>query len=158
MLKGVVCTLTWKHLRVLRFHHFGESMHADCVRCHQDQPLLAGFLSAWSVPPAPEVPPLQPLLELPAPAFFPLHALVPAHPLKASVEPEISPAIHRPARIFFRSLVSIMASCLVEDAFLDFPWGRICKRKIHTVLKQYRLAYFMNSPLLIEMGYQNVRL
>jgi len=86
------------------------------VRTDQPQaPLDFFFFSSLfsSVPPAPFVLPLQPLVELPAPDLSPLQALFPAQLLKVSVDPDIMLAMHRPARIFLRSLASIEASCLV---------------------------------------------
>jgi hypothetical protein len=81
----------------------------NCVQFDQPQPLLAGFSFPLSVPPAPDVPPLQPLLELPAPDFSALQPLV-AHPLNVKTDPDTSPAMHSPARIFFSSFVSMAAS------------------------------------------------
>jgi len=93
-------------------------MHADRVQVNQPQlPLLAGFFFFFfssSVPPAPVVPPLQALLELPALTFSPLPALLPAQPLKTSEDPDIKLAMHRPARTFFKSFMSIVASCLFK--------------------------------------------
>ena len=91
--------------------------HATCVRRNQLQPLLPGaFFVSLSVPPAPETPPLQPLAEPPAPAFSPLQALLPdAQLFRVKVEPVIRPAMQKPARIFFRSATSIVASCDVES-------------------------------------------
>jgi len=95
----------------------GWFKHADRVQADHPQPPLDFFF--WvssvvsSVPPAPLVLPLQPLLELPAPDLFPLHALLPVQPLKVSVDPDIRLAMHRPDSIFFRSLASILSSCLV---------------------------------------------
>ena len=67
------------------------------------------------MPPAPEELPLQPLAEPPAPALSPLQALLPAaQPLRVKVDPAISPAIQKPARIFFRSSTSMIASCEVK--------------------------------------------
>jgi hypothetical protein len=79
---------------------------ADCTQKNQLQPLLAGLFSS-SVPPAPEVLPLQALWELPASGFSPLQALFAAQPLKVREAPDIRPAMHRPASIFFRSFASI---------------------------------------------------
>jgi hypothetical protein len=97
------------------------------VRTDQLQPLPEAFVSfsslLSSVPPAPEVLPLQPLWELPAPDLSPLQALFPAHPLKVSADPDIRLATQRPAKIFFRSLASMVASCLVKGLNLVFPWG-----------------------------------
>ena len=101
-------------------------MHADCMHSHQLQPLLlAGFFST-SVPPAPVLPPLHPVLELPAPAFSPLQALLldAAQPLRANVEPVIRPAMQKPARIFFRSFASMVCLLLVKDEVYISPWGR----------------------------------
>ena len=98
--------------------------HADRVQADQPQPLLDFFFLvssvASSVPPAPLVLPLQPLLELPAPELSPLHALLPAQPLKVSVDPDIRLAMHRPASIFFRSLASIVPSCIVKGLTQTF--------------------------------------
>jgi hypothetical protein len=89
-------------------------LHADRVRDYQLQPPLDFFFSessvVSSVPPAPEVSPLQPLWELPAPALSPLQALFPAQPLKVTADPDIRLAIHMPASIFFKSLASIVSS------------------------------------------------
>jgi len=71
-------------------------MHVD-----QLQPLLAGFGLSALVP-------LQLLVELPAPGFSPLQALLlGAQLLRVKVELAIRPAIQKPARIFLRSLQSI---------------------------------------------------
>jgi hypothetical protein len=97
------------------------------VRKDQLQPLPEDFVFCSSllssVPPAPEVLPLQALWELPAPDLSPLQALFPAHPLMLSAEPDIRLATQRPAKIFFRSLASIVASCLVKGLNQVFPWG-----------------------------------
>ena len=85
-------------------------------------PLDFFFFSSSSVPPASELLPLQPLVELPAPDLLPLQALFPAHPLKVSADPDIRLAMHRPARIFFRSLASIVASCLLS-VWISFSPG-----------------------------------
>jgi len=86
---------------------------------------LAGYLLFWSAPPAPEVPPLQPLWEeLPAPGLSPLQALAPgAQPLIAKVDPAIRPAIQKPSSIFFRSFTSIITSCKVKDKKHIYPLG-----------------------------------
>ena len=100
-------------------------MHANCVRNDQLQPLLAGFsFLTSSVPPAPEEPPLQPLWELPAPSFSPLQALLPdEQPSKTNVDPVIRLATQKPARIFFRSFMSIMISYQVIRWGTVFPPG-----------------------------------
>ena len=67
------------------------------------------------MPPAPEELPLQPLAEPPAPALSPLQALFPAAQLlRVKVDPAIRPAIQKPARIFFRSSTSMVASLEVK--------------------------------------------
>ena len=82
---------------------------------YQDQPLVPDFFLLSSVPPAPSVLPLHPLAEPPAPALSPLQALFPvAQLLRVKVDPAIRPAIQKPARIFFRSSTSMVASCMVE--------------------------------------------
>lgn len=98
--------------------------HADCEQNYPPQPLLAGFSSLTSsVPPAPEVPPLHPLLELPAPAFSPLQALwAESQPERLMVDPVIRPAMQNPASIFLRSLESINASCQIKGERF-FPPG-----------------------------------
>jgi len=61
------------------------------------------------VPPAPEVPPLQPLLELAALPFCPSLASLPPQLLRVSAEPDIKLAMHRPANIFLISSVCMSA-------------------------------------------------
>jgi hypothetical protein len=113
--------------------HFRQILilHADCAQKYQLQPLLAGCLLSWSVPPAPEVSPLPPLVELPAPGFSPLQALaLGEQPLIAKVDPAIRPAMQKPARIFFRSFTSIIASCNVKDEIHIYPLGWELEKRI----------------------------
>ena len=105
---------------------------------HQPQPLFPGFLFCSSVPPAPEVLPLQPLLELPAPAFSPLQAPQPEQLLRAKVDPAIRPAIQKPARIFFRSVVSIIASFEVKGVIFVSPRGGSLKSEPDKMWGGYR--------------------
>jgi len=94
------------------------------VRTDQPQPLFVFFFSSSllsSVPPAPVVLPLQALWELPAPDLSPLQALFPAQPLKVRADPDIRLATQRPAKIFLRSLASMVASCLVKGLNQVFP-------------------------------------
>jgi hypothetical protein len=86
-----------------------KNLHANCVQENQLQPLFPGCFFSASVPPAPEELPLHPLWELPAPALSPLQAVLPDEQLlTVKVEPAMSPATQKPARIFFSSLTSML--------------------------------------------------
>jgi hypothetical protein len=76
----------------------------------QLQPLFAGGFWFGSVPPAPELPPLQPLWELPAPLSLPLQP--DEQPEKVAADPVIRPATQNPARINLRLLASMGVSFL----------------------------------------------
>ena len=108
-----------------------RSCTQNCAQAYQLQPLLAGGLFCWSVPPAPEVSPLHPLLEPPAPGFSPLQALAASEqPLMANVDPAIRLATQKPAKIFFRSLTSINTSLKVRGEVHIFPLGRELRKRI----------------------------
>ena len=86
-------------------------MRADCAQGYQLQPLLAGFCFCGLAPPAPDVPPLHPLLELPAVDLSPVLVLLSVtQPLIVNADPVIRLAMQKPAKIFFRSFASIIVS------------------------------------------------
>lgn len=95
--------------------------------------------------PEQELPPLHPLLvppeqELPphpflAPlswGFDPLQALFPAQPLTERVVPDIRPAMHRPASIFFK------LSVFTTSSLFDFKKENPSGARIHEKMKYKR--------------------
>ena len=111
------------------------------------------------MPPAPEVLPLHPLAEPPAPALSPLQALLPAAQLlRVKVDPAIRPAIQKPARIFLRSSTSMVASCEVKGDIIIFPGAGTRQTDfvdempvlvskmtmVNAIVKNYQIAFWMS--------------
>jgi len=77
------------------------------------------------VPPAPLLSSLKSLWELPVPEFLSPQPLPFVQPDRVAVDPVSSPAMHKPASNFFRSLLSIAYLLKKCDINLRFsPWEK----------------------------------